>query len=138
MTIGNGLIAAFVAGITMGVAEHEITDSFVEFAENLSAIFQAVTFFVFGALIYAVGYAGEVWQLALFIAFALLVARPVAISIAFVRARIAKFQFIDDERSRALADDGGGDLHSKLSEAGPKLSTPTEARRCEAHRRLHP
>ena len=56
----------------------------------------------------------------------------------FVWTRIAKFQFIDDERSRALADDGGGDLHSKLSEAGPKLSTPTEARRCEAHRRLHP
>src|SRR5947208_2484532 len=43
VTIGNGLIAAFVAGITMGVAEHEITDAFVEFAENVSAIFQVVT-----------------------------------------------------------------------------------------------
>src|SRR6266516_493277 len=50
----------------------------------------------------------------------------------FDRARIAKFQFIDDEGSRAFTDDGGGDLHPKLSEAGAKLSTPTKARRCEA------
>jgi NhaP-type Na+/H+ and K+/H+ antiporter len=76
VTIGNGLIAAFVAGITMGVAEHEITDAFVEFAENVSAIFQVVTFFVFGALIVATGYHGAIWRLVLFILLALLVARP--------------------------------------------------------------
>ena len=35
VTIGNGLIAAFVAGIAMGVAEHEVPDAFVEFAENV-------------------------------------------------------------------------------------------------------
>ncbi len=68
VTIGNGLIAAFVAGIAMGVAEHEIPDAFVEFAENISAISQVLTFFVFGALIVATGYDGEVWRLALFIA----------------------------------------------------------------------
>src|SRR5215211_3514262 len=54
VTFGNGLIAAFVAGITMGVAEHEITDAFVEFAENVSAISQVITFFIFGALIVAI------------------------------------------------------------------------------------
>jgi sodium/hydrogen antiporter len=88
VTIGNGLIAAFVAGITMGVAEHEITDAFVEFAENVSAIFQVVTFFVFGALIVATGYHGDVWRLVVYIPLALLVARPAAIFLAFVNSRL--------------------------------------------------
>ena len=88
VTIGNGLIAAFVAGIAMGVAEHEIPDAFVEFAENVSAISQVLTFFVFGALIVATGYDGEIWRLAAFILLALLVARPLAIMISFVRSRL--------------------------------------------------
>ena len=88
VTIGNGLIAAFVAGIVMGLAEHEIPDAFVEFAENISAISQVLTFFVFGALIVATGYDGEVWRLAVFIAAALLVVRPLAILISFVRSRL--------------------------------------------------
>ena len=88
VTIGNGLIAAFVAGIAMGVAEHEIPDAFVEFAENVSAISQVLTFFVFGALIVATGYDGEIWRLAAFILLALLVARPLAIMISFLRSRL--------------------------------------------------
>jgi len=88
VTIGNGLIAAFVAGIVMGVAEHEIPDAFVEFAENVSAISQVLTFFVFGALIVATGYDEEIWRLAVFIPLVLLVARPVAILVSFVRSRL--------------------------------------------------
>jgi sodium/hydrogen antiporter len=88
VTIGNGLIAAFVAGIAMGVAEHDIPDAFVEFAENVSAISQVITFFVFGALIVATGYDRDVWQLVVFIPLALLVARPVAIMLAFVKSRL--------------------------------------------------
>jgi NhaP-type Na+/H+ or K+/H+ antiporter len=88
VTFGNGLIAAFVAGIVMGVIEHEIPDAFVEFAENVSAIFQVVTFFVFGALIVATGYDGDLWRLVLFILAALLVARPAAILLAFVNSRL--------------------------------------------------
>ncbi|MEK6327757.1 MAG: cation:proton antiporter [Actinomycetota bacterium] len=88
VTIGNGLIAAFIAGIVMGMAEHEIPDAFVEFAENVSAISQVLTFFVFGALIVATGYEGEIWRLAAFILLALLVARPVAILISFLRSRL--------------------------------------------------
>ena len=88
VTIGNGLIAAFVCGIVMGFTEHDIPDAFVEFAENVSAIFQVITFFVFGALIVATGYDGDVLHLVAFIVFALLVARPLAILIAFVRSRL--------------------------------------------------
>jgi sodium/hydrogen antiporter len=88
VTFGNGLIAAFVAGIAMGAAEHEIPDAFVEFAENVSSISQVITFFIFGALIVATGYDGEIWRLAVFIVLALLLARPLAIFIAFVRSRL--------------------------------------------------
>jgi NhaP-type Na+/H+ or K+/H+ antiporter len=90
VTIGNGLIAAFVAGIAMGAAEEEVPQSFVEFAENVSAISQVITFFVFGALIVATGYDEGVWRLALFIAFALLVARPAAVLLSFLRARLPR------------------------------------------------
>ena len=50
-TFGNGLIAAFVAGVALGVAEHDIPDAFHVFNENVSAVFQVATFFLFGALI---------------------------------------------------------------------------------------
>lgn len=88
VTFGNGLIAAFVAGITMGVAERDVPDAFVEFAENVSAISQVITFFIFGALIVATGYSGDIWRLAIFIVLALIVARPVAILLSFIRSHL--------------------------------------------------
>jgi sodium/hydrogen antiporter len=90
VTIGNGLIAAFVAGISMGVSEHEIPDAFVEFAENVSAISQVITFFIFGSLIVATGYDGEIWRLAIFVVLALAVARPLAILVSFLRSRLPR------------------------------------------------
>lgn len=83
VTIGNGLIAAFVAGIAMGRTEHQIPDAFTDFSENLGSIFQVMTFFVFGALIVATSFDGSIVALAAFIAFALLVARPAAVVASF-------------------------------------------------------
>jgi NhaP-type Na+/H+ or K+/H+ antiporter len=88
VTIGNGLIAAFVCGIALGVSEHDIPDDFVVFSENVSSILQVMTFFIFGALIFATGYHGSVPLLLAFIAFALLVARPLSIALAFIRVRL--------------------------------------------------
>jgi sodium/hydrogen antiporter len=88
VTFGNGFIAAFVTGITMGVAEHEIPEAFVDFAENVSAISQVITFFIFGALIAATGYEGAIWRLAIFVVLALIVARPLAILVSFLRSRL--------------------------------------------------
>ena len=85
VTIGNGLIAAFVCGIAMGVAEHDVPDGFVEFAENSSAILQVLTFFVFGALIVATGFDHSIPPLVVFVAFALLIARPVAVQLSLLR-----------------------------------------------------
>jgi sodium/hydrogen antiporter len=92
VTFGNGLIAAFVAGIAMGVSEHEIPDAFVEFAENVSAISQVITFFIFGSLIVATGYSGDIWRLVIFIALALALARPLAILVSFIRSRLPRPQ----------------------------------------------
>jgi NhaP-type Na+/H+ or K+/H+ antiporter len=92
VTIGNGLIAAFVCGIAMGATEREVPEGFVEFAENSSAIFQVLTFFVFGALIVATGFDHSIPPLVVFVAFALLVARPVAVQLSFVRTGIPRAQ----------------------------------------------
>ena len=83
-TIGNGLIAAFVAGIALGATEHEIPDRFYDFAENVSSIFQVLTFFVFGALIVATGYGGSIPALVAYVFLALLVARPLALLISLI------------------------------------------------------
>jgi sodium/hydrogen antiporter len=90
VTFGNGLIAAFVCGIAMGLAEHDIPEAFSEFAENISAISQVITFFVFGGLIAAIGFDAGIWHLVAFIALALLVARPLAIGVAFVQSRLPR------------------------------------------------
>ena len=85
VTFGNGLIAAFVCGISLGLADRAIADDFVVFSENVSSILQVLTFFVFGALIVTIGYHSDVALLIAFIAFALFIARPVAIFLAFIR-----------------------------------------------------
>jgi NhaP-type Na+/H+ or K+/H+ antiporter len=90
VTFGNGFIAAFVCGIALGVAEHDIADDFVVFSENVSSILQVLTFFVFGALIVATGYGGSVPLLIAFILFALLIARPVAVAISFLRVKLPR------------------------------------------------
>ena len=89
LTIGNGFVAVFCCGVALAIAEHEVPEAFVGFSENLSAIFQVLTFFAFGALIVSTGFAGSIPALIAFIVFALLIARPLAILLAFLRSRWA-------------------------------------------------
>ncbi len=90
VTIGNGLIAAFVCGIAMGATERDVPQGFVEFAENASTILQVIAFFVFGALIVSVGFDHGVPLVVLFVAFALAIARPVALLISLMRTGIGR------------------------------------------------
>ena len=90
VTVGNGLIAAFVCGISLASAEHDIADDFVVFSENVSSILQVLTFFAFGGLIVATGYHGSVALLIAFIVFALLIARPMAITLSFLRVGLPR------------------------------------------------
>ncbi|HET7590789.1 MAG TPA: sodium:proton antiporter [Solirubrobacterales bacterium] len=90
VTVGNGLIAAFICGIALGASQREVPEGFVEFAENASTIFQVLTFFVFGALIYATGFHHSVPPLVVFVGFALLLARPAAVMLSFLRTGIPR------------------------------------------------
>src|SRR4051795_12667704 len=83
-TYGNGLIAAFVAGVALGIAERELPDAFSLFNENVSAVLQVVTFVLFGALVVTTGYHFGVPELIAFVVFALVVARPAAVLAAFI------------------------------------------------------
>lgn len=87
-TFGNGLIAAFVAGVALGVAEHDIPDAFVRFNESVSAVLQVGVFFLFGALIVATGWHHSIFALVAFVLFALMVARPVAVLAALGGTRL--------------------------------------------------
>ena len=90
VTFGNGFIAVFLCGIAMGATEREVPQGFVEFAENASAILQVLTFFVFGGLIVATGFDHSIPPLVAFVAFALLVARPLALQVSFMRTGIRR------------------------------------------------
>ena len=65
-----------------------VYNKFEVFSENLSSILSVLTFFLFGALIVATGYGGNVALLLLFAVFALLVARPLAVAISMLRVRL--------------------------------------------------
>jgi NhaP-type Na+/H+ or K+/H+ antiporter len=84
---GNGLIAAFVGGIALAVSRHEIPQEFAEFNESVSSIFQIAVFVLFGALVVTTGWDGSIARLALFVGFALLVARPAAVLVSFTGVR---------------------------------------------------
>jgi sodium/hydrogen antiporter len=92
VTIGNGLIAAFVCGIALAATEKEVPAGFVEFAENTSAILQVLTFFVFGALIVVTGFHHNIPPLVVFVVFVLIVARPLAVMVSFVKTGIPRPQ----------------------------------------------
>jgi len=87
-TWGNGLIAAFVAGVALAVAEHDVPDAFSYFNENVGAVFQAITFFLFGALIVDTPWDKSALVLIAFILFTLLVARPAAVMLALAGTRL--------------------------------------------------
>lgn len=79
VTFGNGLIATFVAGIALAVADRDTPDSFHQFSESVGALLQTVTFFVFGSLVVSIGFPSTPIAVVALIIFTLVVARPVAI-----------------------------------------------------------
>jgi sodium/hydrogen antiporter len=83
----NGLIAVFVGGIAFAAFHRKLPPEVLDFNESLSALFQVVTFTVFGAVIVATGWPAEGGRFALFIVFALVFARPIAVMIAFLPVR---------------------------------------------------
>ncbi|MEV4805630.1 cation:proton antiporter [Nonomuraea sp. NPDC049421] len=87
-THGNLFLAAFSAGITVATFGPRQRESFEHFGELIAELFKLAALLVFGALItpslLAVG-----WQGWLFALGALVLARPIAIWVSFLRARLS-------------------------------------------------
>lgn len=87
---GNGLIAAFIAGLILAVTRHEIPAAFTTFNESLGAILQVMVFLALGVVIVTTGWSGKTWALVVFILFAIVVARPAAVWISFIGVKISR------------------------------------------------
>jgi NhaP-type Na+/H+ or K+/H+ antiporter len=82
---GNGLIAVYVAAITLGVRRPDIRASFTREAEDLVEIVKLGIFVVFGSLLTVHGLFSDGWAAVGIVALTLLVARPVAVFLALAR-----------------------------------------------------
>jgi NhaP-type Na+/H+ or K+/H+ antiporter len=79
---GNGVIAVFVAGITLGIRRPDIRAYFETRTEDLIEIVKLGVFVVFGSLLTFGHLFGDGWAAVAIVAATLLVARPVALWVA--------------------------------------------------------
>ncbi len=79
---GNGLIAVYVAAITLGIRRPDIRSYFEDQAEDIVELVKLGIFVVFGSLLTLHGLFGDGWAAVAIVATTLLVARPVAVFIA--------------------------------------------------------
>ena len=82
---GNGLIAVFVAAITLGIRRPDLRSLFASEAANLVEIVKLGIFVVFGSLLTLHGLFGDGWAAVAVVAVTLLLARPLAVSVALWR-----------------------------------------------------
>jgi NhaP-type Na+/H+ or K+/H+ antiporter len=76
---GNGLIAVFVAAITLGIRRPDIRESFEPYAAGFVEIVKLGIFVVFGSLLTFHGLFADGWAAVAIVVVTLLVARPVAV-----------------------------------------------------------
>jgi sodium/hydrogen antiporter len=76
---GNGLIAVYVAAITLGIRRPDLSAHFTHQSEDLVEIVKLGIFVVFGSVLTLHGLFGDGWAAVGIVAVTLLVARPVAV-----------------------------------------------------------
>lgn len=81
---GNGLIAVYVAAITLGIRRPDIRAYVQERAEDIVEIVKVAVFVVFGSLLTLHGMFSDGWAAIGIVAVTLLVARPVAVFTALI------------------------------------------------------
>jgi NhaP-type Na+/H+ or K+/H+ antiporter len=87
-THANLFLAAFAAGITVATIGHKEREAFEHFGELVAEILKLGALLVFGALLSPSFFADVTWTGWIFAILALIVARPVALWISFLRARL--------------------------------------------------
>ena len=85
---GNGLIAVYVAAITLGIRRADLRHYFERQAEDLVEIVKVGIFVVFGSLLTLHGLFGDGWAAVAIAVIVLLVARPVAVFTALAGTRV--------------------------------------------------
>jgi len=82
---GNGLIAVYVAAITLGIRRPDLSGHFEHQARDVVEIVKLGVFVVFGSVLTLHGLFGDGWAAVGIVAITLLVARPVAVFAALTR-----------------------------------------------------
>jgi NhaP-type Na+/H+ or K+/H+ antiporter len=84
---GNGLIAVFVAAITLGIRRPDLRANFERQAQGLVELVKLGIFVVFGSLLTLHGLFADGWAAVAVVAVTLLLARPIAVFVALAGAR---------------------------------------------------
>jgi NhaP-type Na+/H+ and K+/H+ antiporter len=87
---GNGLIAVFVCAITLGIRRPDLRETFEERADDIVEIVKLGIFVVFGSLLTVDGLFTDGWAAVAIVIVTLLVARPVAVTIALAGTRVSR------------------------------------------------
>ena len=92
---GNGFIAAFVAGMTVGNLTREICHSLLAFVETEGQLFVLLTFMIFGAVMFWPAFDHLTWQAVVYAVLSLTLIRmlPVCLSLLGKNTRLLKGSF---------------------------------------------
>ena len=86
---GNGFVAAFVAGLTIGTTARSLLGTTSIFAETEGQLLTLLTFLFFGAVVAGGVLFDLTWQTAAYAALSLLVVRPLATVVALIGSRLS-------------------------------------------------
>ena len=102
---GNGFIAAFVAGLTLGNTKREACQQIYEFAETEGQLLTLFVFLVFGAAMVAPAFAALSWQVVLYALLSLTLVRmlPVALSLVGTKLELDTVLFLGWFGPRGIA-----------------------------------
>ncbi len=81
---GNGFIATFVAGLSLGTVARDACSHIEEFTEDAAQLLATVAFIVFGAIVVGPALPELDWRVALYAVGSLVLVRPVAIALSLV------------------------------------------------------
>src|SRR4029079_10761372 len=87
---GNGFIAVYVCAITLGIRRRDLRVVFEARADDIVEIVKLGIFVVFGALLTLDGLFTDGWAAVAIVVVTLLVARPVAVTIALAGTRVSR------------------------------------------------
>ncbi len=85
---GNGFIAAFVAGLSLGNSQKNTCHQLYEFAEAEGQLLSLFVFLIFGALMVGPALSVISWQVALYVILSLTIIRMLPVAISFIGARL--------------------------------------------------